>query len=264
MSRKRKKKKGRSPIVGRPGDAKRSDRPSDGAEATARRRKPLLPVLAVALVVAGGVVHGVQTHRWAPAADVSEAAGRLNDVPHAIGAWTATDLDVPASQLEQAGAVGCLYRTYRNGDTGESVQVMLLCGPHGPISVHPPTVCFTGAGWAVKGTDGAVVKDRAGKRTLGRFRVANFEKPQPEGPIRMQTYWAWCSTGDWQTPERPRFAFAGSPYLFKIYVSRVLPPSRSQRTAAPAGSKDEKRDDLCVRFLRDFLPALAQAHVGSL
>ena len=45
---------------------------------------------------------------------------------------------------------GYLLRTYTHRISGETFQVLLVCGKPGPTSLHPPDVCYQGAGY---GTD---------------------------------------------------------------------------------------------------------------
>jgi len=219
-------------------------------------------MLAVVLALGSGMLYGLQTHRWTIDTRVREAAEKLDRVPRIIGDWEGRDIEISEEQLEQAAAVGYINRRYRNSVTGEEVSVMVLCGPSGPISLHPPTVCFTGAGWKMDDLKRETVlkretgDDNGPDNRLGRFQTARFQRTTPTGPIRMRTYWAWNADGRWQAPENSRFAFASAPYLFKIYV--IAPaPARPKNT----DTNTEKTRDPSKEFIRVFLPALKHAEI---
>lgn len=259
MARKRKQKQ-KSTVVGMAGP----NQPENNDSETTGVRTWLLPLAGVSLILVAGVVHGLQSQRWVSSTEIQTAADRLNDVPLKIGKWEGEVLEIPQAQLDIAGASGSLYRNYKSTDSGEVVQVMVVCGPHGPISVHPPTVCFTGAGWVVKALDETDVSNEGGDQSLGRFRVALFEKSLPQGAVRMRTYWAWSSQETWSAPENPRFEFAGSRYLYKIYVSTLIPSRQGLQPQNDGKNPDADNADRCVEFMREFLPELAKHSVGSL
>lgn len=209
----------------------------------------------IALVVVSGVVYGLQTDRWTADTRLQDAAARLKQVPRTIGLWESREVEIPEQQLQIAGAVGHVARVYRRPD-GTQVQVMLLCGDHGPISLHPPTVCFTSSGWALKGElQRQDAKSETGER-LGRFQVGEFRKRTPTGNQRMRTWWAWNADGRWDAPDNPRMTYAGSGHLYKLYVTTLLPgePAGEAKTA-------KAESDACQRFLREFLPALKDAGI---
>jgi hypothetical protein len=126
---------------------------------------------------------------------------------------------------------------------------MIVCGRPGPISVHPPTVCFQGAGYAMLAAPTShTVEPRPG-RPLGEFWRTTFAKPIDGVPQRMTTLWAWTAGGPCQAAEAPRTEFASEGWLYKIYVTRIQNSLR-----------DETQDDAaCDEFLKLFLPKLEQA-----
>jgi len=259
MSRSRKRKKQRTiPVHGPRHEPEQGDQqqPSADAEQDSGRRSWLAPVTAVVLVLAAGVAYGLQTHRWTKSKELDEAADKLQQVPSTIGEWEGRDIEIPEMQLKIAGATGYLHRVYRHRKSGKEVTVLVLCGPHGPISVHPPTVCFVSAGWNLE-TEPAprAVKLPDAESPLGHFWVTRFRKVSSTSVGRMRTCWAWNGTGGWEASERPRFEFAGADHLFKIYVSEELSPN-------PKQEPDPEFDQgACVEFMRDFLPALKAAGI---
>jgi len=257
MSRSRKKAR-KDPLYFRRPSAEAKSAPADSSQGFQKIPGNWLPpAVAIALVLIAGVVHGLQTNRWTPSRELDEAAARLKDVPYRFGEWTGTDREVPEDQMKQAGAVAWLHRVYRHRDSGRLVNVMILCGPHGPISLHPPEVCFTGAGFVLEDTPKLTDVAGAGKQTQGRFFVCRFRKSTPAAVARMRTCWAWNAEGRWESPAEPRFAFAGAGHLYKIYVSESLPPGAKK--ARDESETFEK--GVSASFLRDFLPVLKKAGI---
>lgn len=111
-----------------------------------RLRFVVLSSLAILAIAAGGVAHGLVTDRWGLPAQVAAISARVLTLPVEIDSWASTETPLDPRQLEMAGAVGATSRTYVDSITGERVQIHVLAGRPGPISLHEPTVCFTGAG----------------------------------------------------------------------------------------------------------------------
>jgi hypothetical protein len=223
--------------------------------------KRYLP-LAVTLVLlaSAGVVHGLWTNRWGLPPDIEAAAARLQAIPTTVGEWTSTEVPIDERQLILAEAVGHLSRRYertieqQNGPpVTQAVNVMVLCGPTGPMSVHPPTVCFTSAGleqtYAERRME-VLPKDKSQPDT---FFETEFVRSAAAAPLRMQTLWSWSPGDRWQAAGNPRFAFARAPFLYKIYVTRET----LNRAADEPQSSDQS--DPSIKFLEVFLPELNKA-----
>ena len=56
------------------------------------------------------------------------------------------------THLEIGQIDGYLSRTYTNQGTGATVSLLIVGGKPGPISVHTPDICFSGAGYELKNT----------------------------------------------------------------------------------------------------------------
>lgn len=206
----------------------------------------LLPVLlSIVTIVASGFLHGQWTDRWGTTHDVTDAAVRLDDVPITIGDWYSEELEIPARQIKAAEAVGHLSRVYRNRVDGSEVNVMILCGRPGPIAVHPPTVCFTGAGFGLDTEPEKFLVKAEDSSPLGEFWVGDFVKDSAAVRFRMRTFWSWNADDNWQVPNNTRVAFARYPYLYKMYVTRQLPSNEVPVSEDAAGD-----------FLRLFIPEL--------
>lgn len=208
---------------------------------------------AVVLLV-GGIIYGVQTNRWVESHELAQASERLEQVPLNFGDWEGTDIPFSERQLEGSGATGYVSREYRHRITKRRIHVMLLCGPHGPVSLHPPTVCFVGAGWKVEKIDKKLVTTSE-EKSVGEFQVGTFVRNTTSGVLRMRTLWAWKADDDWTCPNRPRIEFAGRPYLYKIYVSSTKPAVLTNR------QDKTTEDDECEKFLREFNAHLRKAGI---
>lgn len=209
-----------------------------------------LTAAAAVIIVSSGLVHGWLTDRWGSPDKLKSAAAKLESVPSVIGDWEATDYEIPERQLELAEAVGSLSRTYVNRVTGATVNVLALCGRPGPISVHPPTVCFTGAGFVLGSEPQRFALESRNSKPLVEFWLADFFKPTESLSRSMQTFWSWNGGDGWRVPDNPRLTFARYQYshLYKLYVTHEI-----------VSQNDPVEDSVAVEFMRTFIPELNQA-----
>lgn len=202
-------------------------------------------IVALAVVVTTGIVHGIQSARWGSGANLAAAAARLEDIPAVIGDWDSEVQTIPKDQLEMAGAVNYLGRAYTNRVTRKSVNIVILCGRHGPMATHPPTVCFEGAGWKL--TEDVKKRKIKDLEEIGsaEFWQGEFAKEVPGQVVRIRTLWSWGTSGSWVAADYPRHDFAGSEHLYKIYV-----------TINATDRDDPSFVDPSPDFLKLFLPLL--------
>lgn len=216
------------------------------------QRMEILAGVAGAMMVCGGLVHGLSTHRWTPNVAVQQAVDKLQTVPVTVGDWTSEPLLLSDAELTFGGIAGYIKREYTNRQTGAQVTLLLVAGDAGPIALHPPTVCFSGRGFHVVGHEMAysapVDEDRA-DAGQHEFLSADFANPADADPSRIRVYWGWSVDGRWQTPDHPRVAFAGSSALYKLYVSERWLPQNQQDSDTGTGRL----------FLEAVLPQLTQA-----
>src|SRR5215471_11322923 len=166
----------------------------------------LVIVIAVGVVVAAAVVEGLRSNRWGASEEIRAAADRLDRVPREFGDWVGTELPQDPRSLKVAEAAGCVSRGFANRKTGERVEVLILCGPAGPIGAHTPDVCYGGIGYACVG-DPARKSVVPNGGTPATFWTARFEKTRrADDPLRV--YWAWGTDGDWEASPNPRGEFA--------------------------------------------------------
>jgi hypothetical protein len=201
-------------------------------------------VLVAGLTLAGAVVHGRMRNRWGVSEEMRAAAAQLSQIPRQFGPWRLESTeqmdDVAINMLECEGYTVGRYVHQR---TGEAVQVTLLVGPAGPISVHTPEVCMASDAYR-----------QIGERQ--RIQIPNSDNEFWAVPFRsnnlrvdiLRVYYAWSTGGRWSAPDDARFAFAKYPYLYKIQLACSLQPGTNVT-----------ENDPCRKFLQDFLPIAEQA-----
>jgi hypothetical protein len=203
--------------------------------------RTILSALALLVLLASGVVHGLWTGRWGATGEPAAWAARLADVPRTIGDWDGQDVAFDAKSLQVAEVTGYLARTYVHRRTGAAVEVVLVCGRPGPIAVHTPDVCLRGSGHRLVGEP-----QKYGKAPA-EFWTARFRKDGAT-PTDLRIFWAWDVGDGWRASASPRLDFARHPALYKLYVVRL-------QTAA-----EEPLDrDPCTDFLPLLLPELERA-----
>jgi Protein of unknown function (DUF3485) len=208
-----------------------------------------LPLAAVAVLALGlGFGYGLETDRWRPSRQLEQSLARLEAVPKEVGDWKGTDLPFQAEDFARAGIRGTVFRRYENTRTGAGISVLVVCGRGGPISVHTPDICYAGAGYEAIGKPEKrpVVTDPT--RDAIEFWALRFTKTDAVVPTQLEVYWAWCRGSGFEAPDQPRFAFARTPALCKMYVVREFAPN--SRAA---------RNNACEEFLRRALPEFQAA-----
>lgn len=203
-------------------------------------------MIAVAVLVMSGLVHGLWAERWAPSLPLQQAADRVDHVPMEIGDWKAQTMEADRDAFFQAGAQKYWTRSYVHARTKTALLVILMCGRSGRMSVHTPEVCYKGAGFDMAGKrEPLELKSEFGEE-LGTFWTARFAKHAGVAS-ELRLYWAWNATGAWQAPTNPRWEFRGEPFLYKMYLSYDAP---GLSTPASEAVQD---------FMRQFLPELNKA-----
>ncbi len=200
---------------------------------------PLLAALGCLLL--GGWVHGTWSGRWRPQDALVEALARVERVPMRVGNWQATALKTDETEFAQAHARSYWMRTYTHTRSKASLQVILMCGRAGYMSVHTPEICYSGAGYEMAGAPVPWSLEKTA--AADSFWTAQFHKHGSlSGQLRL--FWGWNAHGRWQALRQPRFETQGEPFLYKMYVSY-------EATTADTHLGEE--------FFRDFLPSLQQA-----
>jgi hypothetical protein len=210
--------------------------------------KSLFPLLtALALLAAGGLVHGLWTERWHGHLDVELAAERLAACPVDVGDWKGEEIELDRDELRQARVAGYWARRFTRQHSEITVSAILLCGQPGPMAVHTPDVCYSGAGYELTAPPVRCTVDIGAGRPAEAW-AGKFRKFEANVPTYLRVFWAWHGSDGWQAADFPRLKFARAGVLYKLYVLREL-PSNAERLP----------DDPCLDFLRQLLPALEPA-----
>jgi hypothetical protein len=165
-------------------------------------------------------------------------------VPLSLGSDWDVEEDRKLSEREGALAEidGYLSRRYVHRRTGRIVSVLLLCGKPGPMSVHTPEMCYAGAGYDEIGSAKAYT---APTDSSCRFQVHDFRKNNVATPTLLRIFLSWGQRGEWSVPVNPRLAFAGKPYLYKLYVVREM-----------AKADESLEEDPASELIRNLIPQL--------
>jgi hypothetical protein len=205
-------------------------------------------IIALVLLLAGGIMHGLSAERWRSSVVLEDAAARLDEVPKEFGDWQSRDEASDEEAFDQAGARRYWTRTYSHRRTKDHVRVILMCGRAGRMAVHTPQMCYRGAGYEMPEDATRYNVDTGGDKPAGSFWTATFTKPAGlSSDLRL--FWAWDTRGPWEAAENPRWQFRGEPFLYKLYVAHDL---TGQSDSGPAA-------DVAAKFLREFLPELGKA-----
>jgi EpsI family protein len=208
----------------------------------------LLFLTAAAAVLGEGYLYGRWTGRWHGTRELTEAAARLQSLPLTVGDWKGETLELEPAVVERAGFSGYVLRRYENQRTGAAVSLLVACGRPGPLAAHTPEVCYRGVGFHMlsgEGTRATLEGAPDGNaRSSAEVFKAVFAREDSAAPERLRVVWSWCRDGAWTAPDDPRWRFAGTPVLHKVYVTQVFLP------------RDEGAGEDCLAFLRDLLPEL--------
>jgi hypothetical protein len=171
-------------------------------------------------VLVSGAAAGLCNGRWGGSRTVQSAVLRLDRVPLSLGAdWDVQETKLSEREVAIAEIEGYISRRYIHRRTGMIVSVMLLCGRPGPVSVHTPEACYSGAGYVMASSAKAYTAPTGSR---GQFQVRDFRKNNIAAPTLMRVFLSWGHKGKWSVPANPRLTFAGKPYLYKLYVVREM------------------------------------------
>jgi hypothetical protein len=201
-------------------------------------------VLVGALTLASGAIQGRMTFRWGIPEQMTSAAERLNDFPRQFGDWRLqAESEMDPESVRQLEPAAYVSGTYVNEKTREAVYVLVVLGPYGRIAVHTPEVCMGSQAFQVlQKRQTTSVPDRDGQPHA--FWGVTFRTTDVAQRL-VRVYYGWSTGDDWSAPENARYAFVGSPYLYKVQLSSSVRPGA-------------QGDDACVRFLRDFVSVAKQ------
>ncbi len=202
-------------------------------------------LIAVLVTAASGLIDGRIQNRWGISAKMAAAARKLQELPADFGpsgCWRMRSSgELEANVRDVLQCAGYLLRKCVHAQTGEVVDVILLVGPTGPISVHTPDICYSSREYSIIAErERIALSDPQGVEH--QFWGMTLQRRDAAGD-RLRVYYAWTTGGPWAAPSQPRFSFAGRPYLYKLQVVAPVPPDY-------AGGADPAH-----RLLADFVGA---------
>lgn len=219
-------------------------------------RRPVVGV-AVALVaavvlVATTYLHGRMTERWTGrivTGELQRAAQILEaGFPRAFGEWDLEEeLPFDPRELQAAGAVGHISRTYVNRKTKARVSVFVVCATPLDASGHTPDRCYPGAGFEIAESERRETVPLAGGGSAGAFTGAFRKSGQT-----LRLYWTYGVDGRWIAPKIARIELADAKAVYKLYAvidETTLPPGMGGKA--------------CATFLADVIPDLNAAVWGE-
>jgi hypothetical protein len=202
-------------------------------------------LLIAGLLGTSAIVHGWWTNRWATAAPAVSGFNLL-DMDDGIGDWQpGAFIDVNPTDMP----TGCqmLSRRFESTRAGKKAIVSVTCGHPGAVAVHTPDVCYLGSGFTLRD---AVRQEKIRLAPDGpeaTLYVADFQKNTASGAENIRVHWCWTADGSWQAPDYPRWFFARSPLLYKLYVVHNL-----------SDDDDLTKEDHYRKFVAALLPSLSR------
>ena len=216
--------------------------------------KTALPAAAaIVAIVSCSIIQGLRSERWGSNYSAELESYRqhmvlLEDKLLDVGTWKGEVIEADEEQqqqLEVARVAHSISRSYRNTKTGDKVSIFLVCGDSMHTSIHTPEQCYVAAGFNMR-EDPHPYEIHQGSRTY-QFKTAAFKKEEAIPMQRLQIFWGWRTIDKpWYAPPYDRFALAGIPALYKMYVIH----ERSEGDDRPL------EDTPSIAFIRDVLPAI--------
>jgi hypothetical protein len=210
-------------------------------------------VAAGVIVVATTYLHGRMTDRWTGrnvTGELRKAAALLEErFPRAAGEWAAAE-EIPTDpqELERAGAVGYVSRSYRHGTAGvPPVAAFIVCATPHEASGHTPDRCYPGAGFEIGETEHRETFKLADGRRAEAFS-GTFRKSGQT----LRVFWTYGVNGNWVAPQIARIELADAAAVYKLYAI-------VDETAVPAGDGSRA----CTNFLQQILPLFDAALASS-
>lgn len=218
---------------------------------------PLLICATAALAGTVGVgwMQGQLTNRWGPRPDAQLAAEKLAaPLPDRVGNWR-LEREEPFRE-EVIRVLQCpahISRVYVHDQTGDVATVAVIVGPHGPVAVHTPEICYSSRDYTITGER----KEAKIKATDGHehaFWELTLNANDLDGGS-LRVLYSWSTGTTWEAAERPRFSYGGVRHLYKLQLAVT-----EHRDAA---SEFDPAQDFMTNFVAQLQPKLVAAHRSS-
>jgi hypothetical protein len=165
--------------------------------------------------------------RWGGSDGLAIANSRLSEVPRHLGDWQSDqDFQIPERELKSSGITAYVSRLYVNQQSGQQVNLLLVCGVPGRIAVHTPDICLQGGGYEM------LAEPKRDRIADNEFWSADFSGTGAASHAKTNVLWGWTTQGNWRASSNPRYEFAGQHYLYKMYVASAAKANQSQAVAA--------------------------------
>lgn len=202
-------------------------------------KNAILILAALTLTAAAGLLHGQATNRWGAAPEIGPGTARLLELPEQIGGWQLEESFQPKKNVLQIlQCENYLHRRYYHRETGDTAELCLILGSHGPLSVHSPEICYSGQGYEPMAEREKLVLSDGDEFWITSLR----SRETPEDTI--QVYFGWSTGAAWEASSWPRWTYRTTRYLYK-----------SQLVCRPAPGSGRSAADVARGFLQDFAPA---------
>lgn len=212
--------------------------------------------IAVLVILVAGVCHGRWTNRWGLASELDASIVNLPKLPLQIGEWKGEDVPMNEEQKQQIALVGgiisSVMRRYVNTRTGESLDLLVVCGPPGPIAAHTPQTCYAGSGYDLEGTETPYEAKLGPNGEVAEFWKGDFRKVGRVASSGLRIYWSWSPDGVWKADTNPRVTYVSARALYKVYVV-----NQATMTGEP------RESEAGPQFIRQMLPLLNKTVFGS-
>jgi hypothetical protein len=194
--------------------------------------------IAVVLVLAVTLVQGLWTERWSSRDDGGELARAAQALearfPQQFGDWKMQGtIKANPKELERAGAVGSVSRTYRNDLSKLPMSVFVVCAAPHDASKHTPDRCYPGAGFQIGESEhrhevtlpdgrevetftGTFIKEGQTLRIFWTYGVPWRADKDPRGGTGSET--EGTPALSWIAPSIARIALNGERAVYKLYA----------------------------------------------
>jgi hypothetical protein len=187
----------------------------------------LCSLILLAGTVAGGWYHGQASRRWGEQPDERVAADRLNTpLPQSFGSWKYKNEHKFAEDVkEMLQCRAYINHVYENEQTGDVVTVAVIVGPHGPVAVHTPEICYSSKDYSIAaGREKKPIQTKDGREhSLWQLGL----EPREPGQLPLTVLYGWSTGTTWEAAEHPRFSYGGTSHLYKVQAAVISPAKKA-------------------------------------